>query len=229
MLLGASRPPFDRLDLAGHVGDDPAVVRSNRAAVASALGLDLDRVALMDQVHGVTVAIVDAQAAASATPSADALVTTAHDLALTVLVADCVPVVLADDDAGVIAVAHAGRRGIQFGVVLATVEAMRELGADPSRIGAVVGPAVCPSCYEVPAQLRTEVAAVVAEAFAVSSQGTPALDLRRAVSAQLAAAGVGRVEVVAGCTAEDTSLFSYRRDSRTGRFAMLAWQPGLRR
>lgn len=225
--LGVSTGPYARLDLAGHVGDDEQAVARNRAAVLATVGLAPDALALMDQVHGADVARVDgARPATSTAPRADALVTTRPGLALAVLVADCVPVVLADDAAGVLGVAHAGRRGVALGVVGATVEAMVEAGATRDGLRAVVGPAVCPSCYEVPADLHDDVVRVVPAAAAVSRSGTPALHLRRAVVAQLDDAGVRDVDAVGGCTVEDASLFSYRRDGRTGRFAMLAWLAG---
>lgn len=218
--LGASAGAYSAFDLAQHVGDDPAAVERNRGGLADALGLRPGSLAFMDQVHGADVAVVDAPVLL---PVADALVTSTPGLALAVLVADCVPVVLADEDAGVAAVVHAGRRGVQLGVVRAAVERMTAVGADAARTWAVIGPAVCPAHYEVPAAMRDEVVAVVPEARGTSGSGTPALDLRAAVSAQLAHAGVGSIDAVGRCTVEDDTLFSYRRDGTTGRFAMLAW------
>ena len=103
------------------------------------------------------------------------------------------------------------------GVVPEAISAMRALGA--TQIAAVVGPSVCGRCYEVPLEMREAAASVSPEARAVSWTGTPAIDVAAGVVAQLRAAGVEELTWVAGCTREDESLFSYRRDGTTGRFA----------
>ncbi|WP_232827310.1 peptidoglycan editing factor PgeF [Jiangella endophytica] len=216
---GVSAAPYDELNLGGHVGDDPAAVRRNREVLATGIGLPSDAVTYMNQVHGNAVAVVDGPWSGPA-PEVDALVTTEPDRALAVLVADCVPVLLADPEAGVIAVAHAGRPGLAAGVVPAAISAMRDLGA--RKLVARVGPAVCGRCYEVPEAMRADVAAVVPEAWAVTRQGTPALDVPAGVVAQLRAAGAA-VDTVATCTIEDPHSYSYRRDGVTGRFAGVAW------
>jgi hypothetical protein len=217
---GASTAPYAELNLGDHVGDDPAAVDDNRRRLATALELDPARLVLMRQVHGRAVAVVDGpQDPAAPLPEADALVTTGRGLGLVVLVADCVPVLLAARRSDAVAVVHAGRRGVEAGVVAATVAVMQELGARPSRIVAVVGPAVCGRCYEVPPELADQVTAVVPAAAATSASGTPALDLRAGVVAQLLAAGVETIEADPWCTAESPDLFSHRRDGVTGRFA----------
>ncbi|MGG8408958.1 laccase domain-containing protein, partial [Streptomyces sp. 12297] len=109
------------------------------------------------------------------------------------------------------------------GVVPAAVEAMTALGADPGRITARTGPAVCGRCYEVPARMRDEVAAVVPEAHAETSWGTPAVDVVAGVHAQLAALGVEDVRRSPFCTLESRDHFSYRRDRVTGRLAGYVW------
>jgi YfiH family protein len=217
---GVSPPPYAELNLGGHVGDTDETVVENRRLLAERIGLPVDRVLYMNQVHGSDVAVVD-RPWDGAMPHVDALVTRERDLALAVLVADCVPLVLADPVAGVVAVAHAGRPGLVAGVVPAVVKAMNGLGAQA--ITARVGPSVCGHCYEVPETMRTEVAAVP-EAFATTRQGTPSVDVAAGVEAQLRSARVA-YERVAGCTIEDQELFSYRRDRRTGRFAGVAWLP----
>jgi YfiH family protein len=217
---GVSRPPYDTLDLGDHVGDDPAAVSENRRLLALELGLDPTDLVFMQQVHGAEVAVLDrAPEPGEAPPVADALVTTRPGLGLVVLVADCVPVLLAARRSDVVAVAHAGRRGVVAGVVGATVSTMRDLGARADRMVAVVGPAVCGSCYEVPSEMADEVVAVVPSARATTRRGTPGLDLRAGVVAQLLAAGVETVEADPWCTAESRDLYSHRRDGVTGRFA----------
>jgi len=217
---GVSRPPYDALDLGDHVGDDAAAVSENRRLLALELGLDPGTLVFMKQVHGTEVAVVDGPPEPGAPPPvADALVTTRPGLGLVVLVADCVPVLLAARRSEVVAVAHAGRRGVAAGVVTATVAAMCELGARPDRVVAVVGPAVCGACYEVPAAMADEVAAVVPSARSTTRDGTRGLDLRAGVVAQLLEAGVETVEADPWCTVESRDLYSHRRDGVTGRFA----------
>ncbi|WGL53863.1 peptidoglycan editing factor PgeF [Nocardioides sp. BP30] len=183
--------------------------------------------ARLHQVHGDAVLeVVDADVPAprAATPVADALVTGRHDVGLMIRVADCVPVVLADPAAGVIGAVHAGRKGVALDVVGRTVERMRHLGA--SELRAWIGPHVCGRCYEVPEELRAEVAAVVPATFAETSWHTPSLDLGAGVRHQLAAAGIDgeRVRSVERCTLEDERLHSHRRDGeRSGRLAGLVW------
>ncbi|MEU9024654.1 peptidoglycan editing factor PgeF [Actinomadura sp. NPDC048394] len=218
---GVSTAPYDSLNLGGAVGDDPAAVTANRRRAAAALGVDPARTVWMRQVHGADVAFVTAPADAGG--PVDAIVTTVPGLVLAVLVADCAPVLLADPAAGVAGAAHSGRPGTAAGVVPALVKAMCERGADPARIRAAIGPAACGGCYEVPAEMRDEVAAVVPAAHATTSKGTPGLDIRAGIAAQLAASGVGDVRVDPRCTIETPDLFSYRRDGRTGRFAGFVW------
>lgn len=221
---GVSAAPYAELNLGGAVGDDPAAVRANRELAAKALGLDPASVVWMNQVHGRDVAVVDGPWRDGAEiPCVDAVVTARRGLALAVLTADCTPVLLADPVAGVTGAAHAGRPGLVAGVVPATVEAMTALGADPARIVARTGPAVCGRCYEVPEAMRAEVAAVVPEAWATTSWGTPAVDMAAGVRAQLAAYGVQMGEHSHICTLESADHFSYRRDRVTGRLASYVW------
>lgn len=220
---GVSAAPYEELNLGGAVGDAPEAVRGNREAAAGALGLDPGLVVWMNQVHGADVAVVDAPWGERPVPEVDALVTARRGLALAVLTADCVPVLLADPVAGVAAAAHAGRPGMVKGVVPATVRAMVELGAEPERIVARTGPAVCGRCYEVPETMRAEVAAVEPAAHAETSWGTPAVDVSAGVHAQLDRLGVCDRAQSPVCTLESGDHFSYRRDRSTGRLAGYVW------
>jgi hypothetical protein len=156
-------------------------------------------------------------------PEADAQFTGLGGLPLAVLVADCAPVLVADGSARRIGVAHAGRPGMVAGVVPALVAAMTRAGATPSRMSAVIGPMICAACYEVPADLAAAVERAVPGTACRTRQGTPGIDIRTGVAAQLAAAGVPDVASDRRCTAESPELFSYRRDGRTGRFAGVIW------
>ncbi|MEU9265212.1 peptidoglycan editing factor PgeF [Streptomyces sp. NPDC048251] len=220
---GVSAAPYEELNLGGAVGDDPDAVRVNRELAAKSLGLDPGQVVWMNQVHGNDVAEVDGPWTTGLTPPVDALVTATRGLALAVLTADCVPVLLADPVAGVIAAAHAGRPGMVKGIVPAAIDAMESLGAVPSRIVARTGPAVCGRCYEVPEAMRAEVAAVEPAASAETSWGTPAVDVIAGVHAQLERLGVHDRERSPVCTRESNDHFSYRRDRSTGRLAGYVW------
>lgn len=177
----------------------------------------------MHQVHGAEVVVVGADAPAGGVAGeCDALVTDRTGLALLARAADCVPVLLADPATGVVAAVHSGRPGLAAGVVPATVTRMRALGADD--VVAWIGPHVCGACYEVPADLHEDVAAVVPEARSTTSWGTPALDLGAGVRAQLAMTGVRDVREVGSCTREDPTWPSYRRDGAAAtRFAGVVW------
>ncbi len=212
---GAGEAPYVGLNLGGHVGDDRASVEANRRLVAEQVGVTRERLLFLDQVHGADV--VEAEGPwDGAVPAADGIVTRATDLALAVLVADCVPVLLHDVDAGVVGAVHAGRPGMVAGVVGEALSRMHDLGA--RRVSAVVGPSVCGRCYEVPAPMAAAAADVSPAAAARSWTGTPAIDVSAGVVEQLASRDVA-VTWVPGCTREHDDLYSYRRDGVTGRFA----------
>ena len=213
---GVSASPYDELNLArvtGSQGDDPAAIKENWQRV----------LADMVQVHGADVVYADGRdplvAGGPAQPQSDGIVTDAAGVVLAVRVADCVPVLLADPAAGVIGAAHAGRLGVAKGVAPATVARMRELGAGD--ITAWIGPHVCGGCYEVPAEMQEEVAAIEPTTRATTTWGTPSLALGKGVRAQLERDGVTVVET-GPCTLETPSLYSHRRDGAgAGRLAGL--------
>jgi polyphenol oxidase len=223
---GVSAAPYDELNLALDDGDDPGARAENLRRVVTDFAPDLAaspgfsiglHVAQLRQVHGAAVDVVDDRRGSDLLPEADAMVATDPGAVLVVRVADCVPVLLADATAGVIGAAHAGRPGLVAGVVPEVVAAMRRLGAQ--QISAWIGPHVCGGCYEVPAEMQQAVAAVVPEALATTTWGTPSLDIGAGVRAQLEALEVAVVDVDT-CTRESADLYSYRRDgARAGRFA----------
>lgn len=200
------------------LGDDVDRVAARLHTLEDWVGAPLARAR---QVHG---AAVHHCRAAGESVSADALLSSDPGLAVMVLVADCVPILLADSAAGVVASVHAGRRGMVGGVVAAAVAAMSARGASVGAIRAVVGPAICGSCYEVPSELRDEVEAAVPGTASTTSWATPALDLHSGIAAQLDAAGVRTVERLNICTLEDARFFSHRAVAHgrpPGRFAGL--------
>ena len=219
-LGGVSTGEFAELNLADHVGDDPLHVAANRGMLvdwADGAGL-----AVIGAEHGGRVQHV---VAPGVVPGVDGLVASAPDLALLALAADCVPLVLADPERGVIGAAHCGWRGLVAGIVANTVQAMRAAGAE--RIHAVVGPSICADCYPVPAEriaiVRGALAADAADVVCRRVADRDSIDVGAGVRAQLAQEGVEFVQVP-GCTAESSDLFSYRRDNRTGRHGMIIVQ-----
>ncbi|MGA8245601.1 MAG: peptidoglycan editing factor PgeF [Nocardioides sp.] len=221
---GVSGAPYDSLNLAWGGGDDPDALAENRRRLAHDFAPD-DVVAYLHQVHGGEVVVADESAATGWTPPpADALVTTVPGVTLIVRAADCVPVLLADDEGRVIGAVHSGRPGLAARVVPATVATMRRLGA--GRLTAWIGPHVCGLCYEVPEAMRDEVAAVEPASRATTSWGTPSLDLGAGVRAQLERESVEVVDL-SRCTRESPDLFSYRRDGReSGRQAGIIRRTG---
>jgi YfiH family protein len=219
---GRSASPYDSFNLGSHVGDDPAAVAANRARLAAELGIAQPQLVWMTQVHGTGVAIVE-DAEENPVVDVDALVTATPGLVLCVLVADCVPVLLTDPVAGVVAAVHAGREGVRRGVVPAALAAMTRLGAHAGDVEALLGPAVCGPDYEVPAAMQAEVARVAPASAVRTRSGTPGLDLRAGIAEVLRRTGVRQVVHDPRCTVEDPRLFSHRRDGVTGRQAGVVW------
>lgn len=219
---GYSAAPYDSFNLGDHVGDDPQAVRRNRDRLAETIGLPPQRLVWMEQIHSRNVEIVDGPRS-EPVPATDALVTTVPGLALVVVTADCVPILLSDDEAGVIAAVHAGRIGARIGIVPRVLDAMVTVGARIDRIGAFLGPAASGRQYEVPAEMRADVEQHLPGSATTTERGTPGLDLRAGLRRQLTTAGVGAVAVDPRCTIEDTTLFSHRRGAPTGRLGGVIW------
>ena len=176
----------------------------------------------MNQVHGARVTKVDGPRD-TAVANTDGLLTTTPRLALAVVTADCVPVLMADARAGVVAAVHAGRVGAQSGVVARALEAMQAAGAHVDDVSALLGPAVTGANYGVPEEMAAEVEAALPGSRTTSRRGTPALDLRAGIARQLKTLGVNAIDVDPRCTFDDPTLFSHRRDAPTGRLASLIW------
>lgn len=223
---GVSQPPYGELNLGSASGDEGQAITENFRRLASEFDVRPEAVVRVSQVHGRDVHVVRPgdELPVRPMPHADALVTTRTDVTLCVRAADCLPVLLADPLNGVVGAAHSGRRGLYAGVVPATVEAMRELGA--GSITAVLGPYACGKCYEVPEEMRAEVAGRVPASYAETSWGTPSIDVAAGVVAQLAELDC-RVVDATSCTIESEDLYSYRREGQvSGRMAGLVRLPG---
>jgi len=218
---GVSAGGCASLNLGMRCGDDARSVAENRSRLASRLPC---APVWLRQVHGVAVADADAAHAKDEEPEADAAVARRANTVCAVLVADCMPVLFTDEAASVVAVAHAGWRGLAAGVLEATLDAMR---VRPESVLAWLGPAIGPRAYEVGDEVRAAFLArdqAAEQAFTPTRPGHWRLDLYRVARQRLAARGVTRVTGGGFCTYSDRArFFSHRRDNRSGRMAALAW------
>lgn len=217
---GLSRPPWDSLNLAVHVGDAFATVQRNRELVAATLGVE--GLAFAKQVHGAGVRVVRglSKRTSRGLDDCDALVSSVPGIGLVMMGADCLPVLLAGGQ--VVGAAHVGRGGLQAGVLPEVVRVMREEGA--TGVTAVLGPGICGDCYEVPGALAGEVEKAAVGSRCVTRRGTVGLDLVAGATGQLARLGVPATQV-GGCTLEQPDrFFSYRRDGVTSRHGGVVWR-----
>ncbi len=235
---GVSRGPWASLNLGGACGDEPADVAVNRQRFAVALGA---RPVWLRQVHGQRVLRLDATSPGSDLPEADAAWTDAPGMACTVLVADCLPVLLAARDGRAVAAAHAGWRGLAAGVLEATVTALQQgAGVPPGDQLAWLGPAIGPQAFEVGADVLQAFGVVPGPApdpasplsgyfvYRPRPDGAPRwlADLAGLARARLQAAGLPLAQISAAkaCTwTQASELFSFRRDGVTGRLAAAIW------
>lgn len=220
---GVSQQPYGSFNLAEHVGDNAQNVADNRERLARVL--ELEHIQWMEQLHTNTVSVVT-ETSTEPLAATDAMVTMVPHLALGVLVADCVPVLLADPQAGVCAAVHAGRMGARNGIVSRTVETMTELGANPNNIQALLGPAASGENYEVPAAMAADVEARLPGSRTRTKKGTAGLDIRAGLVRQLLSLGVTAIEADPRCTIANKEFFSYRREGTTGRQAGVIWLTG---
>lgn len=202
-------------------GDAPDVVRANRARLRAALPSEPR---WLKQVHGATVVRADD---VDETTEADASITATPGVVATVLVADCLPVLLADIDGRCVGVAHAGWRGVAHGVIQATVRAMRSTLRDrDAELVAYLGPAIGPAHFEVGAEVLEAIAGTLrGAAAAFRPRGDKYMaDLFALARLGLGEAGVTRVHGGTDCTFSTPDRFySFRRDRVTGRHAALVW------
>jgi hypothetical protein len=218
---GVSDGLYASLNCGAGSKDAPDRVAENRARVARAIGTSPERLLSAYQVHSARAVVADGPWPGGKRPEADAVATAVPGLALGVLTADCAPILFADPQARVIAVAHAGWRGAVAGVLESAVVAMEGLGAERRSIVAALGPSIGRESYEVGPELEAEFLARDAESrrfFHRSGGGArPHFDLPAFVMAQLASLGLGHVESVAACTYRgEQDFFSFRRTTHRG-------------
>lgn len=210
---GASSGVFAGLNCGSGSSDQTEIVSINRARAAEALDVAPDRLTGVHQIHSADVAIVDAPS--KVPPRADGIVTKTPDLAISVLTADCQPVLFADEKAGVVGAAHAGWRGALDGVLEATIDAMLSLGATRDGIAAVIGPTISQSAYEVGPEFFDTFMVEdesYARFFAGGTDDRMHFDLPAFGLYRLRSAGIGSAEWTRHCTYADPERFySYRR------------------
>ena len=227
---GVSLPPFDSWNLGDHVGDNPMAVANNRQHLQAQLGSA--RAVFLKQVHGVDVVQLTPETMDGS--AADACVTTRSHLACTIMVADCLPILLTDDQGRAVAAAHAGWRGLSSGVIEQTVHALcgqAQVGAASLRVW--LGPCIGPMAFEVGAEVREAFVKPDASASAYflphpTHPNKWVANLSGLARHRLKALGVrsisGNDGSLAWCTvAQSSRFFSYRRDGATGRFAACIW------
>ena len=216
---GVSKGPFASFNLGLRTGDDPQAVAANRDRLNSLLP---QQPSWLRQVHGTSVIEADTLAGR---PEADAGIARRPGTVCAVLVADCIPVLLADRAGTTIAIAHAGWRGLAGGVIENTA---RRMAVDPRGLIAYLGPGIGPGAFEVGADVRDAFLACDADAaaaFTPHAAGKWLADLFLLARQRLRRAGVGEIHGGALCTYSNARrFFSYRRERTTGRMAALIWR-----
>ncbi|MBI5890715.1 MAG: peptidoglycan editing factor PgeF [Nitrosomonadales bacterium] len=218
-LGGISAAPYDAFNLGLHVGDDPVRVNRNRQMLAPFMPSEP---VWMEQVHGVEVANADA---AACRVVADASVAKQRGSVCVIMTADCLPVLLCDEDGSVVAAAHAGWKGLAAGVIEATV---KEMGVAPQKLMAWLGPTIGPHAFEVGEDVRAAFMAHDASAAAafvpLAAEGKYRADMVRLARQRLNALGISRIYGGTFCTFHQKDKFySYRRDGVTGRMGTFIW------
>ncbi|MFP3979586.1 peptidoglycan editing factor PgeF [Marinobacter sp. KMM 10035] len=223
---GVSMPPWDSMNLGDHVGDEPTHVLENRLQLAQGCGLPTGAFGWLNQVHGTDVVRLPLEEGVLA-PGADASYTDAARSACTILTADCLPVILCDQNGITIAAAHAGWRSLCSGVLEKLVS---EMGAPSNTLMAWLGPAIGPEAFEIGPEVKAafmahDLEAEIAFSSVGARKGHYMADIYLLARQRLQNMGVTKLYGGGFCTATDKQRFySYRRDGKTGRMATAIWK-----
>jgi hypothetical protein len=208
---GVSTGTVSGLNVGYGAGDDLVAVEQNRRRAVEAV-LPGGRLVSVHQTHSAFCMIANAPWDEADRPHADAIVTSQRGLVLGIVTADCAPVILADKQAQVIGIAHAGWRGAHGGVLESAIAAMESLGAIRERIVAAIGPAIAQRSYEVGEDFHLNFTAADDRFFAPGRAGHYQFDLEGYIAARLAAAGIAAVEPLGLDTyTQEGRFYSYRR------------------
>lgn len=203
-------------NLAYHVGDDKNNVDNNRKNLAKKLNYKYEDLVYMNQVHGNHVEVVTKDSP-KLIDNCDGLITNEKNLPLMVMVADCIPILLQDEQAGVIAALHAGRNSTFQKIVQVALDIMtKQFDSNVQDIKAILGPSIQKCCYEV----SVEMANIVSTNFGSEFVEGRYIDLQGINRSILEANGVTNIEISSVCThCSNKPYYSYRKENKTGRFA----------
>ncbi len=221
---GVSQAPYDTLNLALHVGDNPKNGIENRVLLSQKAGFEIKNLIYMDQVHSNHIEVIE-HAMVNKIDSCDGVLTKETNIPLLVMVADCIPIVFYDPVKHIVGVAHAGRNGTFQKIATQIVERMRdEFGSNPKDLLVAMGTSIHSCCYEVGEEIVSIVTANFGDKYLEIRDGRYYLDLQTMNLDQLLEAGVLRehIEISSVCSCCDKNYFSYRRDGITGRFGIVA-------
>lgn len=226
---GGAEDAYAGFNVCHYTGDDPVRVAHCRSELAAFVGTDVSRLVIPRQTHSVNVAVIGD--GLPRLEGVDALVTARDDVALVVNTADCLPVVFNDSRRGVIAIAHAGWRGLYGGILAATVAEMVRMGAVPRDIRVAIGPCICGACYEVDEAFaaRFEARFGAGVRMIAATGHKPHVDLRAAAITELECCGIDRTRISDSgiCSRCDERLFSARRQGvHSGRIATVVKKIG---
>ena len=218
---GVSPAPYNTLNIALHVGDQPVNVLKNRTELAFRWDFLIENLIYMDQTHSDHIQIIE-DTAINKIENCDAIITAQRNIPLMVMVADCIPMMIYDPKKRVIGAVHAGRNGTFLNIGVKTIRRMQEhFGTDPADVRIALGPSIHVCCYEVGPEIADIVQKSFENSYIEEREGKTFLNLQQYNVDRLQEAGVKtqNIEVSPVCTCCDKNYFSYRREGVTGRFA----------
>jgi len=218
---GVSKAPYNELNLALHVGDEPLKVLQNRQILADNENFYIDNLIYMDQVHQNNITVIK-DTLTNKIESCDGIITNLPNIPLMVMVADCIPILLYDSKNQVIGAVHAGRNGTFLEIAKKAVFTMKEeFGTDAKDITAYLGTSINSCCYEVGKDLADICQKSFGKKYVIQRDNSFYLDLQTLNKDQLISSGLDakNINISPTCSCCDKNYFSYRREGVTGRFA----------